>query len=797
VIPVRRVLAAGAVVLVVVLGLCDSGVTASAASAPSVAGAAVPGAPPAPGSTRVRKVLVLSLPAVTWADIEAADAPNLDRLFRDSSVADLLTRAGGKRFSLGNGYATIGAGTRAVAPDRVAGEGYGASEPVEGGTAGEVFARRTGLHVDDGLVQLGVREIVRANAAALYDASVGALADTLDRNGLGRAVIGNADGVEAGTVDAGVLEVQRPAVAGLMGGDGTVPRGRVDAGLLRSAPRAPFGVLLSPGAVERAFADAWDAPGVVLVEASDLLRADEYRAFATPGVARRQRNRAIAHTDEIVGRLMKRVDPTRDAVVVTAPLASRSSGGLAVTSIRAPGIEPGLLKSATTRRSGFVDIVDVAPTVLSMLGVERPGSMEGRVMTAGSASADPGARIGDLVQASRDSVFRDKRQGVVALTLVLLCAALAAGAALALSRFRRALPVVEWAALGVLGFLLATYLAAPFHFVDHGGEGAYWAFLFGFGAVFAALCTLLGRRSFCDALIVALGATVVLHVVDLVTGARLELNTVFGYSPTVGIRVAGEGNLTFSVLSSATLLFAGLVAWRVRAPVGKAVAITVLAVVLLVMMAPMFGQDFGASAAAPGFVLLVWLILGRRIRWRTVIALAAVLVVSGLAIGFVDLLRPAEQRTHVGRFFEQVGRDGLGGLLLVVRRKAGENLSTFGHTVFVWMVPVVIGFAVLYLLLARPGAVAGLVRRITTLKATVLALCVTAVLGYLLNDSGVAIPAMMAVVAECAAVFLVAREQRRVPEPSPTGEAARRELGLRGRLATGRPEVRPESRSGV
>ncbi len=751
-------------------------------------------APPAPASERVGRVLVISLPSVTWADLEAADAPNLDRLFESSALANLLTRAGGKRFSLGNGYVTIGAGTRAVAPDRVAGEGYDASEEVEGGTAAEVFARRTGRRVDDGLVQLGVEEITRANDEALYNASVGALADALAANGSGRAVIGNADGVEVGSVEAGVPERLRPAVLGLMGSDGTVPGGRVDGGLLQAAPRAPFGVLLAPGPVERAFVTAWNAePGVVLVEGSDLLRADEYRSFTDVGTARRQRNRAIAHTDEIIGRLLDHVDPTRDAVVVTAPLASRASGGLAVAAVRAPGVDPGLLKSGTTRRSGFVDVVDFAPTILSLLGIERPDSMEGRVMSvanvssaSSASSAGVGAgRVDDLIQSSRDSVFRDKQQGAVALVLVLFCTFLAFGAALALSRYRRALVVVEWVALGVLGFLLATFLAGPLHFVGR-GPGAYWLFLFGTAVVFARLCTLLGRRSFCDALLVALGLTVGVHVVDLVTGAHLELNTVFGYSATVGIRVAGEGNLTFAILSAATLLFAGLLAWRLGGTAGRVVSITTLVVVPLVMMAPMFGQDFGASAAAPGFALLAWLLLGRKLRWRTVVVLAGILVVSALAIGFLDLLRPPDDRTHVGRFFEQVGRDGLGGLLLVLRRKAGANIASFGATVFVWMIPVAIGFAVLYLLVAKPGTVAGLVRRVTTFKATMLAVCVTAALGYLMNDSGVAIPAMMAVIVECAVVFLVAREQRRVPEPDPTGEAARRELGLRGRLARSR-----------
>ena len=88
-----------------------------------------------------------------------------------------------------------------------------------------------------------------------------ALAAALDANGLGRAVIGNADGVEAGTVAAGVPEVQRPAVAGLMGSDGTVPDGRVDDGLLEAAPRAPFGVRLATDAVTQRVREHVERPG--------------------------------------------------------------------------------------------------------------------------------------------------------------------------------------------------------------------------------------------------------------------------------------------------------------------------------------------------------------------------------------------------------------------------------------------------------------------------------------------------------------------------------------------------------
>ena len=103
---------------------------------------------------------------------------------------------------------------------------------------------------------------------------------------------------------------------------------------------------------------------------------------------------------------------------------------------------------------------------------------------------------------------------------------------------------------------------------------------------------LLGRRAAAyRPLAIALAATVVLHVVDLLAGARLELNTVFGYSATVGIRVSGQGNITFSQLTAAVLLLGGLAVWRRPGPLdGATRSSRMLAVTLLVMAAPPFGR---------------------------------------------------------------------------------------------------------------------------------------------------------------------------------------------------------------
>ena len=63
-----------------------------------------------------------------------------------------------------------------------------------------------------------------------------------------------------------------------------------------------------------------------------------------------------------------------------------------------------------------------------------------------------------------------------------------------------------------------------------------------------------------------------------------------------------------------------------------------------------------------------------------------VLVATGLVAGFADLSRPANEQTHVGRFFQKVGEDGPSGFFTVIGRKLGLMLGTFSNTAWVLLV---------------------------------------------------------------------------------------------------------------
>ena len=307
------------------------------------------------------------------------------------------------------------------------------------------FATRTGLTPGGGLVYMPINDVIEENDSELYGAEVGDLGDELARAGIARSVIANGDGSDPSTPEERVPPYRRSAVAALMTHDGKVPGGRVDRDLLQADRGAPFGVRLDPDQVLDSFRESWTDRAVVLVEGSDLVRAELAGRFASDEQRERLRTRALRDTDDLVGRLLDDVDPQRDAVIVVGPAPPTERPSLTPVSVRAPGFGRGLLRSTTTRKDGFVSMVDVAPTILHLYGLERPKSMEGRKMESADSSENLAGRVSFLVDANEDGLFRDSQVGPSMTTVLVIACVLAVGGAL-VDRLRTRTP--KWARRG-------------------------------------------------------------------------------------------------------------------------------------------------------------------------------------------------------------------------------------------------------------------------------------------------------------------------------------------------------------
>jgi len=714
------------------------------------------------------RVLVISVPGLTWEDVDNNhdDIPNLAGLLDASAVADLATRTISRRATLADGYSTFNAGTRAVGAGGTAdGEAFGVDEPFGIDTAGRVFERRTGEQVDRGIVALSLAEIVAENDAELYDAEVVALGDALAQAGHPRAVIGNADGDQP--PDPEEATYRRTVVEGLMGSDGVVPAGQVGPELLVEDAGAPFGLRLDNNAVAAAFSEVWNSGAVVLVEASDLVREDEYRSFATSDERPRLFREALQATDDLVGLLLDEVDLERDTVLVVGTSHPARQVRLTVAALHEPGVEAGLLRSGSTRRSGFVQLVDIAPTILDRLDIEKPDSMEGQPVSVGDRGGSTDDRRDFLVEADAAATFRDAQVGPVATLFVVVQLVLALGTMFAVVHPSRPSlrQVLFGGALVALAYLPAVYLARLLPFHDFGSV-AYFAFLIVGAVALAGVYRLAGRGGSVDTLMVALGAIVAILLIDVVLGAHLQFNSALGYSPKVAGRFTGFGNLGYAALASSAVILAGLLAHRIGGRRGPRVAVALLALVFVIDAIPFWGSDVGGTLSLlPGYAVASYLLLGLRVRVRTIVVCGVGAVAAVVLFGLVDLARPADQRSHLGRLFERIADDGWSSFATVIARKAGTNLSGLTTSVWMWMVPIAVGLVV-WLVWKAPARLRAIDRRIPQLRAAVVGLAIVGVLGFALNDTGIAVPAVMLAVANSVLIGLVATTPADEREPA-------------------------------
>jgi hypothetical protein len=443
--------------------------------------------------------------------------------------------------------------------------------------------------------------------------------------------------------------------------------------------------------------------------------------------------------------LVASMDQTRPAgstllVVGVSEAPGERSPHLHVALAVGPGFGPGGLTSASTRRAPYVQLVDVAPTVLDALGIATPDAMVGETWQR------KGARP-SVASLQDEATKAEQHKAVTVPFFVVLVAVQLVVAGLAL--WRRQWRVVELIALAGTTAVGASYLA---NLVPWWRSGSPLLALLGATAAITVVLTaitLLGKGLLARAGL-ACGLIAGILVVDVLTGAHLQLSAVAGYSPLVAGRFAGIGNVAFGVLAAAVLLAA--------ASTRSATAAALSGLVIVVDGAPIWGSDVGGVLAlVPAYALLVLLLAGRKVNLARLALAAAAGALVVTAFGIADHARPTDQQTHLGRFVGQVLDGTAGG---VIQRKAEANLSLLFHSPVTALLPLVVAF--LLLLFLRPPPV---LRRTLDLspawRAGLLAVVTASGLGFLLNDSGAAVPALAIVVALPATLAVLARHARR------------------------------------
>ena len=417
----------------------------------------------------------------------------------------------------------------------------------------------------------------------------------------------------------------------------------------------------------------------------------------------------------------------------STPAGNRSLGVLAVSNRCELGTAG--LASPSTHRAHLATLPDVSATFLNLLGVPVPAPVTGGAVT-------PAAAIdrSDLVEQGRRSWTAERAR----MAFVPLFVALHAIGAVVAVRRRRARPLVAATLMSIppasfLMMLLPWWRAGIWGGLVTGG-------LLAGGIAFVG--ALLARRD------VALGAgalaalTAAVVGVDALFASPLQVDAPFGNSPIGAGRFFGVGNIGSGFLVAGLLLAGGLAIerWGGRAVpwVGASLLFGAVA-----GGAPGFGSDVGGVLfAVPAYGLLLLGARHARLRARHLVALAGLAVVAVVLFAAVDLVRDAGAQTHLAK---TVGGQGLGDEVV---RKGLQAVKTVAMPIALLVPIAAVVFGVTRLF---PG-------RDDTLRFISSALVAAAVLGSVLNDSGVMVAAAVAAVAWPAGVA-VASGRRRAASP--------------------------------
>jgi hypothetical protein len=489
--------------------------------------------------------------------------------------------------------------------------------------------------------------------------------------------------------------------------------------------RYPYGAV--PGALaESVRCTAAVGPGAAVAAARPFGRVDRYRAempedaeaaarmlgacvlsvvdLGEVGGTGALRAAAVRLADARLGQVLA-ARPPRSLLLVVGVSDTGASARLHVAAAAGPGFPPGWLTSATTGRTGYLELVDVAATALAALG--RPAPTD---LLAGQPAEHRADRAADLAGAVAAQAAVDRQAGRARQLATWFYAALTAAQLLL---FVALVPVLRrigrsderrsrWRGL-VPSLLVVAALAIPAALLV--GAAPWWhpdtpALVF-FATVLPVLATagVVATRSpgFASTLGpvgLCAGLAALAVAADVVTGSRLQLNGVAGYSVNDSDRYAGLGPVGLGVLVAGILLFAGVLAQRVRARWRPVVVVACGAVGVVLVGSPYLGADTGGALALTVGVCLSaalctggWLTFGR-LAWASLVGLA----VTG-SVALLDLRSPAEYRGGLGRFLADLA-EGTGGF--AIQRVSLANTAALtaspltvlaiGSALFVWFV---------------------------------------------------------------------------------------------------------------
>lgn len=676
------------------------------------------------GQVSSLSLFIVLLPGLELDDLKAPQLKHLQEMANKGSLGLLNTSSGSSK-QLPNSYLALGSGLRAAAPKEGI-LGLGKGEELHNLKAADLYTRFTGNQPGNASI---VHPYYYAVAAANPpDFKTGALGTVLKEKGVSIALLGNHDlpGI-----------ISRPGVLFAMDNSGKVAEGAIDQHCNKISTFSPTYYTTNYAYLLKKTEEIIKAKkGIVILDLGDLVRLDSLREEIAPDVYRETRESMLGEVDVFLGELIQLSQKYEAGLLLVAPSPSKAQtikGNTLTPIIYCQSLgASGLLSSASTKRTGIVTILDVAPTILNCFNIDYAGLLMGSPLQVISR-----ANGLDFLFTLQEKLLANHEQRPQILKTYVFGQIVVVLSTIFLLWLRHPLLKYCRSFLMLLTLIPLFLLLVPL---------SPWIELIPrimFILSGSILCTIVLEKK-CglpERLAFPYLLTASLIVVDLLQGAPLLKDSLLGYDPISGARYYGIGNEYMGVLLGSSLMGISLVSEADRSPLFSGTAyfiLPLLAIFLTVVVAaPQWGANVGGGIAffiSHAIFLLIF--FQKRINAKSLATIGLGTMLALTTLFCLDWQRPLEAQSHIGLTARIIRAQGPDSFLAIAGRKIAMNIKLMRYTIWSRVFLTFLGaFALLYY--RPPGMIRELTVKYPRLKAGLGAGLTGSLAALVANDSGI------------------------------------------------------------
>jgi len=678
-------------------------------------------------TVEAEKAYLILVDKLSIHDISPEVTPNIYRMIKNGGLGLATSRTLRGQNNMDSSL-TIGAGNIARAyKNGILAFNHGESISDHGKTAAQLYTSLTGYEpASSAVLFVNLPEIAMGLSEENVTTIPGALGENLRLNNLNAAVLGNSD------YDG--IQLRTGAAIG-MDAAGQIAFGDVGPDTLTHLPDRSINQGTNYSYLLEKLPAAKESADLIILELSDLARLEK-AIPAFPSLYAEEKSACLQQIDQMVGQVISEIDPERDLVLLfpVSPSAEQLKLKDSFLPIVAYGknISPGSLSSGSTRRDFIIASTDIAPTILDFFGIEdelnamigvpvRTAPFEGDTLQAAMNVADSASTT------TRLRTILVKSYVVMQIIFILL-------AVLAIFWFTPMRKAAEPLVLSLVTVPLVLLFLGKLPL----GQDIFYIL----GAILLViLITYLTVKLFkghmFNAFVAISAITLLVLIIDILTGTALIQSSVLGYDPMVGARYYGIGNEYLGIMLGSAIITASVLFEKYPYRSVLAVLIVLFLFICFIIGNPGLGaQSDGMITAPVAFAVTLFLLSNLRLHWGLVAAAFGVIIAASAGLIGFELHKPVEMQSHLGRAFNQVIQGGPEELWTILLRKASMNIKLIRYTI--WSRVFLVMFLVLSLLVFRPvGALKQLLQERPILIKGFAGLITGAVIALIINDSGI------------------------------------------------------------